>query len=275
MLSNRSVATRSSLSADLIIMTNHLPGPFLRHHIDSPYWQFREPYLPKFFSSAAGEMHLSRAHRLVDIGCGGGAVAFGFAPFASSVIGVDIDERALAVARTEAERRKLKIDFIHGGPEDIPDHLAPIDVVTIGRAHVYLPREATLARFERLISPVGHVLICETTTHDGLSGPWAVAYRRTRRRWMPNKRPWPRAGVFMEGSPFVFKTAVTVGRSRQVSVEELVLRAVAFPLTTPEILGPRTDEFMQDVRAAISRDAVDGMLTEAIQTSGSIFQRKR
>src|SRR5262245_59905556 len=111
-------------------MTDHLPGRFLRHHIESPYWRYREPYLPKFFSAAAEEMNLSRTHRPVDIGCGGGAVAFGFAPFAGSVIGVDIAEHELAVARTEAERRKLKIDFIHSGPEDIPDHLAPIDVVT-------------------------------------------------------------------------------------------------------------------------------------------------
>ena len=90
-----------------------------------------------------------------------------------------------------------------------------------------------------------------------------------------NKRPWPRPAVFMEGSPFGLKAMVSARRSRQISVEELVLRAVAFPLTTPEILGPRTNEFMQDVRNAISRDAVDGMLTEVIQTTGSIFQRKR
>jgi ubiquinone/menaquinone biosynthesis C-methylase UbiE len=254
-------------------MTNPMPAPFLRHHIEGQYWQYREPYLPKFFSVAAEEMGLSHGHRLLDLGCGGGAVAFGFAPFVGSTIGVDIDEHALAVARTEAERRNLKIDFIHGGPEDLADDLAPIDVVTIGRALAYLPREATLARFDRLISPGGHVLICETTTHDGLSGPWAVAYRLTRRRWTQDRPRFPRPQVFMEGSPFVFKRVVGARRSRQVSVEELVLRAVAFPLTTPEILGPRTDEFMQGVRAAISRDAVDGVLTEVIQTNGSIFQR--
>jgi len=255
-------------------MTNHMPGRFLRHHIDSQYWQYREPYLPKFFSSAAGEMHLSGAHRLVDVGCGGGAVAFGFAPFVGSIIGVDIDEHALAVARAEAKRRNIGIDLIHGGPEDLPDYLAPIDVVTIGRAHAYLPREATLARFDKLISPRGHVLVCQTTTQDGLSGRWARAYRLTRRRWAP-KKPFPLPEAFMEGSPFVLLKRVVVRRPWRVSVEELVLRAVAFPLTTPEILGSRTDEFMQDVRAAISRDAVDGMLTEVIQTSGSIFQRKR
>ena len=90
-----------------------------------------------------------------------------------------------------------------------------------------------------------------------------------------NKPPWPRPEVFLEGTPFVFKRALAARRSRRISVEDLVLRAVAFPLTTPEILGPRTDEFMRDVRAAISRYAVDGMLTEVIQSSGSIFQRKR
>jgi len=262
------------LQPTLIIMTNHMSGHFLRHHIEGQYWQYREPYLPKFFSSAAEAMGLSHAHRLLDIGCGGGAVAFGFAPFVGSIIGVDIDERALAVARTEAERSNLKVDFIRGGPEDLPDHLAPIDVVTIGRALAYLPREATLARFERLVSPGGHVLICETTTHDGLSGSWAVAYRLTRRRWAKDQPRFPRPQVFMDGSPFLFKTAVAMRRSRQVSVEDLVLRTLAFAPTTPDILGPKTEAFLQDVRDAISPDAVDGMLTEVIQTSGSIFQRK-
>ena len=78
----------------------------------------------------------------------------------------------------------------------------------------------------------------------------------------------------MEGSPFVSKATVTARRSRQVSVEELALRALAFPLTAPEILGPKKDAFLQDIRAAISREAVNGMLTEVIQTTGSIFQRK-
>ena len=255
-------------------MTNHVPPHFLRHRIEGQYWQYREPYLPKFFSSAAEAMGLSHGHRLLDVGCGGGAVAFGFAPFVGSIVGVDIDEHALAVARAEAERRNLRIDFIHGGLEVVPDHLAPIGVVTIGRAHAYLSRETTLARFERLISPGGHVLICQTTTHDGLSGPWAVAYRLTRRRWAQDPPRFARPQVFMDGSPFVFTTAVAIRRSRQVSVEDLALRALGFAPTTPEILGPKKDAFLQEIRAVISRDAVNGMLTEVIQTTGSIFQRQ-
>ena len=251
-----------------------MPGQFLRHNIEGEHWQYREPYLPKFFSSAAESMRLSHRYRLLDIGCGGGAVAFGFAPFVGSTIGVDIDENALAVARAEAKRNNLKVDFIHGGPEALSDDLAPIDVVTIGRAHPYLPRQATLDRFERLMPLHGLVLICGTTTHDGLSGPWASAYRRIRRRWAP-KEPFPPAEAFMEGSPFVLKGKLTVRRSRQVSVEDLLLRALGFPLTTPEKLGPKKDAFLQHVRAAISRDAVNGMLTEVIQTRGSIFQRRR
>lgn len=245
-------------------MTDQMPGQFLRHNIEGQYWRYREPYLPKFFSSAAEAMRLTLDHRLVDLACGGGAVAFGFAPFVGSAIGVDIDEHALAVARAEAKRNNLEVDFIHGGPEDLPDDLAPIDVVTIGRASAYLPREATLH---------GIVLICGTTTHDMLSGSWARAYRQTRKRWAP-KEPFPRPEAFMEGSPFVQKGTVTVRRSRQVSVEHLLLRALGFPLTTPEKLGPKKDAFLQDVRAAISRDAVNGMLTEVIETRGSIFQRR-
>ena len=249
-----------------------MPGRFLRHNIEGQYWQYREPYLPKFFSSAAEAMRLTRGHRLVDIGCGGGAVAFGFAPFVGSTIGIDVDDQALAVARAEAKRNNLKIDFIHGGPENLSDDLAPIDVVTVGRASAYLPRQATLERFERLMPRDGIVLICGTTTHDGLSGPWARAYRRTRKRWAP-KEPFPRPEAFMEGSPFVFKATVTVRRSQQISVEHLLLRALGFPPTTPEKLGPKKDAFLQDIRAAISRDAANGMLTEVIETRGSIFQR--
>lgn len=237
------------------------------------YWRYREPYLPGFFVQAAEEMQLSRKHRLLDIACGTGAVAFGFAPFVGSITGIDLDEQALGVARSEALRNNIEIELVHRGIEDLPDDRATFDVATIGRALAYLPREATHARLDRLVSAQGKVFICGSMTADPLSGPWARAFREAGRRW--GRRPMPALSGrdFMTGSVFSFEKAVVARKTRPVSVEDLLLRALGYSTLTPEAFGSSRDEYLEDVRAAITPHAVDGMVSETILTTGTIFRR--
>ncbi len=170
-------------------------------------WRYREPYLPPFFVRAAEAIQLSRNSKLLDIACGTGVVAFGFAPYVGSMRGFDIDEKALAVANNEARRNSIDIELIHAGVENLRDDGHVFDIATIGRAHSYLPREATLSRLETLVSPRGKVLICGSTTNDGLSGQWASAFRATRLRWS-HRALGLRNREFMAGSGFGFETRV-------------------------------------------------------------------
>lgn len=237
------------------------------------YWRYREPYLPAFFVRAAEAMQLSRTHQLLDIACGTGVVAFGFAPFVGSLTGVDVDQQALRIARAEAGQQKINIDLIHAGIEDLPDNGAQFDLVTIGRAHSYLNREVTLARLESLVSARGWVLLCGSTTNDSLSGQWASAFRATRLRWS-RREDGMRNREFMTGSAFSFESRLIARRRNSpVSVADLLLRALSYSTLMPEALALRRDEYLEDIRSTVSPFAVEGMLSETIETSGSIFRR--
>ena len=65
--------------------------------------------------------------RVADLGCGNGVLAIGAAHLdASRVVALDLDEEALAVARSNAARHGLSITFTHG---DVRDFDEAVDTV--------------------------------------------------------------------------------------------------------------------------------------------------
>jgi hypothetical protein len=189
-----------------------------------------------------------------------------------SLTGIDTDEHALEAARGEARRRNIDIDLIHAGIEDLPYGGTPFDVVTIGRAHAFLPRVATLARLGDLVAAEGKIVICGTMTHDGQSGPWAGAFRAAGRRWGRRGEASPKQ--FMGDSGFARAKKLVFLGTRAVPVEHLLFRSLAYSSTTPDILGARQDQYLEDIRSAIVPYAVEGMLRETIMTAGIIYRRR-
>jgi len=62
--------------------------------------------------------------------------------------------------------------------------------------------------------------------------------------------------------------------TRAVPVEHLLFRSLAYSSTTPDILGARQDQYLEDIRSAIVPYAVEGMLRETIMTAGIIYRRR-
>ena len=98
-----------------------------------PYYaRYREPYPASFFQEVARRETLSGAERLIDIGCGPGSLAIGFAPYVKACTGVDIETGMLAAARVEAARAGVHIDLIQARIEDLPENIGQFHAVTIG-----------------------------------------------------------------------------------------------------------------------------------------------
>jgi SAM-dependent methyltransferase len=237
------------------------------------YAQYREPFAPKFFAKAAAAMQLSQNDRLLDIACGTGALALGFAPYVGALTGLDPDAQALDFVRAEAARNGINIELIHAGIEDMPEDLGPFDVVTVGRAHAQLPRDHTLAQLDALVSARGKVLICRTFTDDGLSGRWAKQYRAVGRRWGRRKAALTSV-EFMADSPFVLIDGLEFRWRRTVSVDDLLLRALSYSGTTADKLGPDKDRFLAELCAAITPYSSLGAVDEVILTMGYVFARQ-
>lgn len=72
-----------------------------------------------------------RGKRVIDVGCGGGLLSEGMAARGASTTGIDLSEKALAVARLHLYESGQQVDYLHASAEDFAaGHPAAFDVVT-------------------------------------------------------------------------------------------------------------------------------------------------
>src|ERR1700691_6553942 len=101
------------------------------------YARYREPYPPEFFQKVAGQIGLRGDEALLDIGCGPGMLAVGFAPFVGSCTGLDPEPGMIKAAQDAAAEAGLVLPLIHGRIEEFP--ITQTYVVTaIGRPEFWL-----------------------------------------------------------------------------------------------------------------------------------------
>ena len=76
---------------------------------------------------------------VLDAGCGTGRCSFPIASLGFKVIGIDISEKAIEVARQEAEKAKLSITFQEGDIEALPFEDNTFDIVFCGGVLHHFP----------------------------------------------------------------------------------------------------------------------------------------
>src|SRR5579884_4133584 len=102
------------------------------------YLRGRAAYAPLLVRRVAGLCGLRSAHRVPDLGCGPGQLALAFAPFAAGVVGVNPEPEMLAVARQEAARAGIPVDFREGSSLDLGPGLGVFFLTVIGRAFPWM-----------------------------------------------------------------------------------------------------------------------------------------
>ena len=97
--------------------------------------------------------------RVLDVGCGTGALAYAIAPLVGEVVGVDSSEEYLAAAREDAPDN---CTFVHGGGEALPFDYGDFDLVGCLRVlhHVARP-ELVVSEIVRVTRPGGRILIAD------------------------------------------------------------------------------------------------------------------
>ena len=106
----------------------------------------------------AGHVELS-AQKVLDISCGGGILAESMAQRGAAVTGIDLSEKALAVARLHLLESGRQVDYEKIAAEDLADQ-APgrFDIVTCMEMLEHVPDPAsTIAACAALVKPGGHV----------------------------------------------------------------------------------------------------------------------
>jgi SAM-dependent methyltransferase len=240
------------------------------------YARYREPYPPEFFQKVAEEMGLRGDEALLDVGCGPGMLAIGFAPFVGDCTGLDPEPLMIAAAKGAAADARVAISLIEGRIEEFPT-TQTYDVITIGRAQHWLERTPTLKVLERILAPgSGRILICRASSVETPETPWVKPYRKVRSAWASgpaekhyriHPSEWFRDSCFSA----VGETSVT--ERRQVTIADLIGRALSRSNTSPEVVAGGQDKFEAQIAAALEPFVRDGVLVEQIVARASIFGR--
>ncbi len=238
------------------------------------FYQYREPYPPKFFETVAARLALTKKTRLLDVGCGPGSLAIGFARFVGSCTAVDPEPAMLKAARAAAAEAKLDITFMDTGIEDLDAGSGSFDLVTIGRALHWFPREAALTVLERIAAPGGRIAICGSAVTDAPVNAWATTFKAVRRAWSPDydeSRYKLDLDQWFAASRFRKLDEIRVEYRHRVRVPELVGRAVSFSPSSPAVLGERRPQFEAEIEAAVATYANAGSVEEELAVTATVF----
>ncbi len=134
-------------------------GPRARAYVESP-----DHAKGADLDWLAGLVRDDRDARVLDLGCGGGHVAFTLAPHVRTVVAYDLAEEMLAAVRDEARARGLgNIGTQRGPAEALPFEDASFDlVVTRFSAHHWNDLDAALAGMRRVLKPDGRAIVIDT-----------------------------------------------------------------------------------------------------------------
>ena len=99
--------------------------------------------------------------RIVDVGCGGGILAESMAARGADVVGIDLSEKPLGVARLHTLESGVQVDYRLVGAETLArEASASFDVVTCMEMLEHVPDPAsTIAACAALAKPGGHVVV--------------------------------------------------------------------------------------------------------------------
>ena len=239
------------------------------------YARYREPYPPEFFKQSARQIALGGSETLLDVGCGPGLLAIGFAPFVGHCTGLDPEAAMIAAARAAAAETGVELSLIHGRIEEFPTNQT-YDVITIGRALHLMERSAALPVLEQIVSDFGRILICGASGVETPETAWVKSYKEVCRAW--TSRPDGKRGSdgtdWFADSCFggLGKTSVTV--CHQVTIADLVGRALSKSSISSEILAKGQARFETEIAAALEPFVQDGLLQEQIVARASIFGRR-
>jgi SAM-dependent methyltransferase len=240
------------------------------------YARYREPYLPEFFKKVAEQIGLGGDEPLLDVGCGPALLAIGFAPFVGCCTGLDPEPGMITAAKTAAAEAGVALSLIYGRIEEFPA-TQTYDVITIGRALHWMERSATLAVLERILAPdSGRILICRASSIETPETAWVKPYREVRRAWAsgPDEKHYRIDGKeWFADSCFSALGETSVNERRQITISDLIGRALSRSNTSPEILGEGQTRFEAEIAAALEPFIQDGVLVEHIVTRASIFGR--
>jgi len=247
------------------------------------YVQGRLDYPPELIERVVSLTGLGGHHRVLDLGCGPGFLAAGFAPYVSEVVGMDPEPAMLEQAANYAAARGARVKLIQGSSYDLGDHLGRFQLVTIGRAFHWMDRSATLDALARAIAVDGVVALFGDAHLELSENDWKRSFRSILEPFA-EKDPahgarhgnpaWITHEAVLLGSVFCRLQRISVVRRLKTPIERLLDRALSMSSTSPERLGADRDRLLESLRTVLAEKAVDGLVTEVVESEALLAFRE-
>jgi SAM-dependent methyltransferase len=262
-------------------MVETIPFEPRRFQAAARHYYARPLYSPKIFERVAEICGLTQDDRIMDLGSGPGILSLALAPWVGSVVAVDPEPNMLAALEEHPGAFADKITMIEGSSNDLGPHFGTFKLVVMGRSFHWMDRVETVKRFDEIIEPGGAVVIFDTSAVRGADNRWGVEYRKLLKGYAAPNGPTPwhqpdwidQEAVLLD-SAFGSLERHSVFERRRIPAEGLIDRAFSMSSTNAAVLGPeKTEALARDIHALIAEFAVDGMLTEILETSALIARR--
>lgn len=255
-------------------MTVPVSQPLDRYRSAARHYEHgRVPYAPALIRRVAEVTGLGSGHRVLDLGCGPGPLARGFAPLAREVLAIDPAPEMLTEARALAAGA-TNIRFLAGSSNDLAPALGRFHLVVMGRSFHWMDRVETLDRLNQMIEPAGALALFSDSAPTVPANAWQKVWNEIRERYEPNTGPhmhdprWIRHEAILLDSPFSRLESFAVIERRAIDVETLVERALSMGSTSPAHLGDRMPTMVAEIRAALA-----DVREEVVQTSALVAWR--
>ncbi len=248
------------------------------------YVRYRTRYPDELLRDVAEAVGLGDESRVLDLGCGPGFLAIGFAPLAGEVLGMDPEPLMLEAARAEASEADVAVTFIEGSSETLGPQLGQFRLVTMGRSFHWMDRLRTLAVLDGLIEPDGAVTLFHDQRPEAPENAWKQVWEQVRDAWSDDpgshRRRQRRGGegdheAVLRQSAFSEVHRLTRRSVRRTTMDEMIGRTLSMSGTSPERVGERRPELEAELRAALSPFMVNGALTELIEAEALLATRPR
>jgi trans-aconitate methyltransferase len=248
------------------------------------YVSGRPRYSERLVRKLARETGLGPQSRVLDLGCGPGSLTLLVAPYCGTMIGMDVDPDMIAAASAASAAAGVDIDWRVGTSFELDQSLAPLDLVTIGRAFHWMDREATLERLDELIGAGGAVALVNTELHDSRELKWHGAFEEIRNqhgrfddfyRWRKSESWEPHESVLLR-SAFNEVERISVFEQRVTGLDEVMARALSFSANSPSRLGEDGRAAYQDsLKTRLLALSPEGLFPEIVETVAVIARRPR
>lgn len=222
------------------------------------------------------ELSLDGTGRLLDAGCGPGALTLLLAPLFAGVVGLDPDAAMLAEARRRADsERVVNAEWAHLRAEDLPASLGMFDVVTFAQSFHWMDQKRVASTVRRMLNPGGTWVHVHATTHRGM-GEEAAPHEAIDQLVAAYLGPVRRAGRGLlhgatpTGEEDVMRTAGFCGPRRlhvpgllvERDADDIVASVFSRSSSAPHLFGARVDEFERELRDLLRSAAAGGRFRE-------------